>query len=170
MSNVINAQAPNYSILDNARGALVEGATKTGDLIKGYAKVLCEVFDVRAENGQLVTCWFDLVGKDKKGIKEERVRFAAAMVARGHVKADGKPSPTVDTYWQRVKEASGYVPKGRVTGGTDVDAKTAAELKTIINRILKGQEDGQSNHADTILETLKDAFVTLTGETFDADK
>jgi hypothetical protein len=166
MSNVITVQGFDSSILDSARTMLVENATKTGDLIACYAKVLCEVFDVRAENGQLVTAWFDLVGKDKKGIKEERARFVSAMVSRGHIKAGttDKPSATVDTYWQRVKEASGYVPSGRVSGATDVDAKTLAELKTMINRILKSEEDGKDCTASMFKGQLMEVFEGMGGD------
>jgi hypothetical protein len=97
------------------------------------------------------------------------------MIARGHTDGfdkDGNPkaSATVDTYWSRVKTASGYVPKGRVSGGTDVDAKTAAELKTMINRILNAEEEGKDVHASVILESLKSAYFVLVGEDFDADK
>lgn len=173
MTNVITTQATviDTGILDTARGALVEGATKTGDLIRGYASTLCRVFNVLDITGQTtIAPWHKLEGKAAKGIRAERALFVAAMVARGHAKPDGKPSATVDTYWARVKEASGHVPSGKVSGTTDVDAKTAAELKTIINRILKSEEDGAECHASTILKTLKSAYFVLTGEEHNADK
>ena len=164
MTQVINTTI-DISILDNARTALVEGASKTGDVIKGYADVLCKVFDETAlDNGDRMTAWYDLIGKEKKGIKEERARFVAAMIAKGFVKPDGKPSATVDVYWQRVKEASGYVPKGRVTGGTDVDSKTVAELKTMINRILKSEEDGQDCNASQWKRELMQVFEGMGGD------
>ena len=161
MTNVITT---NNSVLDNARSALVEGATKTGDLIQSYATVLCEVFNRKDTEGNTIEHWFNLVGKEKKGIKEERARFVQAMIARGHVKADGKPTATVDTYWMRVKEASGYVPKGRVSGGTDVDSKTLAELKTMINRILKSEEDGQDCNASMFKGNLMEIFEGMGGD------
>ena len=172
MTNVIQTQDVNASILDAAEIALVDGVSKTGDLIQGYADVLCQVFDQKDTNGNVIAKWFTLVGKDKKGIKDRRASFVQRMIARGHVKADGKPkaSPTVDVYWQRVKEASGYVPSGRVSGSNDVDTKTAAELKTMINRILKSEEDGQECHASTILENLKNSYFVLTGEAYNANK
>ena len=170
MTKVIGA-AVSDSILDIARGALVEGATKTGDLIKGYASTLCQVFNVLDITGQtIITPWYKLEGKEAKGIKAERALFVAAMVARGHVNPDGKPSDTVNTYWARVKKESGHVPNGTVSGTTDVDAKTASELKTIINRILKSEEDGAECHASTILKTLKSAYFVLTGEEHNANK
>jgi hypothetical protein len=163
MTTVINTTIDS-SILDIARNSLVEGVSKTGDLIQGYADVLCKVFNTKNMAGETIDYWFNLVGKDKKGIKEERARFVTAMIARGHVKADGKPSATVDTYWMRVKEASGYVPKGRVTGGTDVDSKTLAELKTMINRILKSEEDGKDCNASMFKGNLMEIFEGMGGD------
>jgi hypothetical protein len=172
---VITAQVFDQSILDIAEAALVEGATKTGELIQAFANAMCEVFDVRAENGQLVTRWYELRGKDAKGVKARRASFVQKMIARGHTNGfdkDGNPkaSATVDTYWARVKAASGYVPNGKVSGSTDVDAKTAAELKTMINRILNAEEEGKDCHASVILESLKSAYFVLVGEDFDAGK
>jgi hypothetical protein len=172
MSNVISVGELDQSILDIAENALVEGATKTGALIKGYAKALCDVFDVRGTNGELIAKWYDLRGKEAKGIKARRDSFVQKMIARGHVKegTTDKPSATVDTYWSRVKAESGYVPSSKVSGSPDVDKTTAAELRTMINRILKTESEGKDCHASTILDTLKDAHVILTGEAFDAKK
>jgi hypothetical protein len=163
MTTVINTNL-NDSILDEAEIALVEGATKTGDLIQNYANVLCKVFDRKDTNGNTIEKWFNLVGKDKKGIKERRASFVQRMIARGHVKPDGKPTATVDTYWMRVKEASGYVPKGRVSGGTDVDSKTLAELKTMINRILKSEEEGKDCTASMFKGNLMEVFEGMGGD------
>jgi hypothetical protein len=175
MSNVITVGEIDSSILDQAESALVEGVSKTGELIHVYAMALCEVFDVRGTNGQLVSKWYELRGKDAKGIKARRASFVKKMIARGHtngVDKDGNPkaSATVDTYWARVKAASGYMPNGKVSGSPDVDAKTGAELKTMINRILNAEEAGQDCHASVILESLKSAYFVLVGESFDAGK
>jgi hypothetical protein len=164
MTTVITSPAIDSGILFTARSALVDGVSKTGDLIQGYATVLCEVFDRKDTEGNTIGKWFDLVGADKKGIKAERALFVTAMMARGHTKSDGKPSATVDTYWMRVKEASGYVPKGRVSGGTDVDSKTMAELKTMINRILKSEEDGQDCNASMFKGNLMEVFEGMGGD------
>jgi len=174
MTNVISTTI-DQSILDEAEVAFVDGVAKTGALIQNYADVLSAVFNVKDTNGNTVAFWYDLRGKDAKGIKVRRASFVTRMIARGYTKGvdkEGNPkaSATVDTYWQRVKEAAGYVPKGRVSGGTDVDAKTAAELKTMINRILTAEEDGKDVHASMILESLKSAYFVLVGEDFDADK
>lgn len=151
-------------IVAAARHNLVKAARGTGEVIQGYADALCFAYNVRSENGASLP-WFELKGKDKKGVKAERDAFVADMTEAGFGKG------TIDVYWQRVKEASGYVTAGnRVKGASDTDGKTAAELKTIINRVLKAEEDGEDCHASTILETLKDAYKILTGESFDAKK
>lgn len=150
--------------LEASRNALVEGASSTGQLINNYAQALCIRFNVVDANNNLIAPWYSLTGKEKKGVKEERAKFVQKMIERGFVKGDGKPSATVDTYWQRVKEASGYVPKGRVSGGTDVDSKTVAELKTIINRIFKAEEDGQDPVASQFKGQLMEVFEALGGD------
>ena len=180
MTKVIATQATTIDagILDIARDALVGGVSSTGELIENYARALCQVFNVMDITGKVVVKhWFDLVGKDKKGVKAERTKFMNAMMDSKakfikSINADGTRvhTATLDTYWMRVKIESGYVPSGKVSGTTDVDAKTAAELKTIINRILKSEEDGQECHASTILASLKSAYFVLTGEEHNADK
>jgi hypothetical protein len=163
-TQVITVGEFDQSILDQAEIALVDGVSKTGELIQGYADALCQVFDRKDSNGNTIEKWFNLVGAEKKGIKARRASFVQRMINRGHVKPDGKPSATVDVYWQRVKEASGYVPKGRVTGGTDVDSKTLAELKTMINRILKSEEDGKECNASMFKGNLMEIFEGMGGD------
>jgi hypothetical protein len=161
MTNVITSTAPaiDTGIVAAARRKLVTAAKGTGTVIQGYADALCMAYNVSAlDNGQLITPWYELVGKDKKGIKAERAAFVEAMTEAGFNKG------TVDVYWQRVKEASGYVPKGRVTGGTDVDSKTMAELKTMINRILKSEEEGQDCNASMFKANLMDVFEGMGGD------
>jgi len=177
MTNVIQTQAIDSSILDQTEIALVDGVSKTGDLIKNHAASMCKVFNIMDITGtKIITPWYKLSGKDAKGIKARRASFVARMIARGHtdgVDKDGnpKPSATVNTYWGRVKAESGHVPNGKVSGGTsDVDAKTAAELKTMINRIVGAEEDGKDCHASVILDSLKEAYVVLTGEAYNAGK
>jgi len=164
MTSIINISAVDTGILDQAEIALVDGVGKTGELIQGYANVLCEVFDRKDSMGNTIEKWFNLVGAEKKGIKARRASFVQRMINRGFVKPDGKPSATVDVYWQRVKEASGYVPKGRVTGGNDVDSKTLAELKTMINRILKAEEDGKEPNASMFKGNLMEIFEGMGGD------
>lgn len=164
MTTVITVSTIDQSILDQAEIALVDGVSKTGDLIQNYANALCEVFNRKDTEGNTIEHWFNLVGAEKKGIKARRASFVQRMINRGHVKPDGKPSATVDVYWQRVKEASGYVPKGRVSGGTDVDSKTLAELKTMINRILKAEEEGQEPTASMFKGQLMEVFEGMGGD------
>jgi hypothetical protein len=176
-TQVISSPAIDTGILDIARSALVETAVKTGKVIIDYSSAISAIFDVKDINGKVITKWYDLEGKDKKGVKAERALFANTLMDRDakfikSIDADGKrtPTATVDTYWMRVKEASGYVPSGRVTGSNDVDTKTATELKTMINRILKSEEDGQECHASMIVNLLKEAHIVLTGEAYNAKK
>ena len=175
MSTQVITTAIDSGILDQAEIAFVDGVSKTGELLQSYADVLCEVFDRKDTSGNVIAKWFELVGAEKKGIKARRASFVQRMIDRGYTDGldkDGKPkaSGTVDVYWQRVKVASGYVPKGKLKGSNDVDTKTATELKTMINRILKSEEDGQECHASTILENLKNSYFVLTGEAYNADK
>ena len=181
MTNVIVSQSLDVGILDITRNALVEGVTKTGVVIENYSNAIASVFDRKDINGNVIAKWFDLDGKEAKGIKAERALFANTLMDRDpkfiketKTNADGTlvrvPTATVDTYWQRVKIASGYVPKGKLKGSNDVDAKTASELKTMINRIIGAEEAGQDCHASTILKALKEQYVILTGEAYNANK
>ena len=144
--------------LIEARSGLVSSAKKTGDVIGTYADAMCVMFNVLDDAGDLLTPWYEVKGKAKGGIKSERAAFAAEMLAAGF------ETGTVDVYWQRVKEASGYTPKGRVTGGTDVDSKTVAELKTMLNRIFKAEEDGQDPAASAFKGQLMEVFENLGGD------
>ncbi|NBX50606.1 hypothetical protein EBT25_11875 [bacterium] len=153
MDNAINVTpslADGISELDAAREAVGNAATKTGDVIKAYAKQVQKVFGER---------WFELKGKDKKPIKAEREKFVAMMVARG------VQENSTNDYWKRVKLASGYVTTGnRVKGAETCDEKTLAELKTIINRIFKAEEDGQEPKASEYKGMLMDVYGFLGGD------
>lgn len=178
MTNVIlSSPAIDTGILSIARNALVEGVTKTGVVIENYSSAIASVFDLKDINGNVIAKWHALDGKEAKGIKLEKSLFANTLMDRNpkfikSTNAEGKRTPTgtVDVYWQRVKEASGYVPKGKLKGSNDVDVKTATELKTMINRILGAEEAGQECHASTILENLKNSYFVLTGEAYNANK
>lgn len=180
-TNVILSPAIDTGILEITRNALVEGVTKTGVVIENYSSAIASVFDRKDTEGRIIAKWYDLDGKEAKGIKAERALFANTLMDRDpkfikeiKTNVDGTsvrvPTATVDTYWQRVKIASGYVPKGKLKGSNDVDAKTASELKTIINRIIGAEEAGQDCHASTILENLKNSYFVLTGEVYNANK
>lgn len=160
MTNEIITAAIDSGIVASARRNLVKAAKGTGEVIQGYADALCMAFNVRAlDTGALVTPWFELKGKDKKGVKAERDLFVTDMTEAGFGKG------TIDVYWQRVKEASGYVTAGnRVKGATDTDGKTVAELKTIINRIFKAEEAGEDCKASEFKGALMEVFEALGGE------
>ena len=174
---IVSSPAIDTGILSIARNALVEGVTKTGVVIDNYSSAIASVFDRKDTEGRIIVKWFDLDGKDKKGITAEKGLFANTLMDRDpkfikSTDADGKrtPTATVDTYWMRVKVASGYVPKGKLKGSNDVDTKTATELKTMINRILGAEEAGQEWHYSTIIENLKNSYFVLTGEAYNANK
>lgn len=147
---VINTGGDNYSKVVEARHKLVKVARSTGEVIKGYADAL-GFFDIQDTNGN-ITKWYDLKGKAKQGIKAERTAFVAEMTEAGYGKG------TIDVYWQRIKEASGYQTTGnRVKGSLSTDDKNQAELKTIINRIFKAEESGE----DTVSSDFKGQLITI---------
>jgi hypothetical protein len=148
-----------YSNLVATRNNLVKGLSKTGDLIQGYADNMCMVFNLKDTTGKLMTPWFELKGKAKAGVKAEKAAFAKACEDAGFKQG------TIDVYWQRVKEASGYVTAGnRVKGSTSVDEQTKAELKTMLNRIFKAEENGEECKASDIKRALIDAFEYMGGD------
>jgi hypothetical protein len=157
--SVVSPIAQGVNSLIDSRTALVGAAKKTGQVVKVYAMALCSAFDLTDNQGQVTTKWFDLKGALKKGVNAEREAFVAAMTNEGFGK------PTIDVYWQRVKEASGYITAGnRVKGAMNVDDKTKAELQTMINRIFKAEEDGVSCYASEHKATLMDIFADLGGD------
>jgi hypothetical protein len=142
--------------LDKARNALVNQVGKLGEVIQGYASGISQTFDLVDSSGAVTTKWYDLQGVLNKPVKAERDNFKAAMEAKGYSKA------TIDVYWQRVKEAAGYVTAGnRVSAVADTDAKTLAELKTILNRIFNDETDCKAQH---IKAPLIEAFVFMGGD------
>ncbi len=157
--SVVSPIAQGVNSLIDSRTALVGAAKKTGQVVKVYAMALCSAFDLTDNQGNVTTKWFDLKGALKKGVNAEREAFVAAMTNEGFGK------PTIDVYWQRVKEASGYITAGnRVKGAMNVDDKTKADLQTMINRIFKAEEDGVSCYASEHKATLMDIFADLGGD------
>jgi len=144
--------------LVETRAALVNGIGKVGELIAGYSLALDQGFDLVDTAGNVTTKWFDLQGAAlTKGIKAERKAFKTDMENAGY--SEG----TINVYWQRVKEASGYVTAGnRVKGTTDIDAKTLAELTTMLNRIFNDETESKSQDVKPLL---MQAFEMLGGET-----
>ena len=154
---VINTGGEQYSKVVEARKGLVKVAKSTGEVINSYANAL-SFFDLTDTNGN-ITKWYELKGKAKQGIKMERDAFKADMLEAGY------ETGTIDVYWQRVKKASGYIPTGnRVTGSESTDAKNKAELKTIINRILGAEEDGEDCLSSEIKKYVVMAYEGLGGD------
>jgi hypothetical protein len=147
--------------LSACRANVVKAAGKTGEVIKAYAVAMNQAFDLVDNQGAVTSKWFELKGKLKAGVNDERKAFKAAMESAGFSNA------TADVYWQRVKEASGYQTTGqRVQGASSVDEKTMAELKTIINRIFKAEENGDStaDKSSEVKGQLMDIFAELGGD------
>jgi hypothetical protein len=145
--------------LYDLRTDLAKSAKKTGQVLKAYAGGLCSAFDLIDNEGNITSKWFELKGKLKSGVNDERKLFVEAF------KAEGFGEATINVYWQRVKEASGYETAGnKVSGGAqDVDAKTLAELKTLINRIFKAEEAGTECKASEVKGELMTAYAILGG-------
>lgn len=133
---VINQAVSQVVNLDEARGNFIGGLVKTGQVLKTYADGISLAFDLRDNEGNITTKWYDLKGKLKVGVNAEREKFKADMLAAGYEQG------TIDVYWQRVKEASGRTKtKNRVTGGNSVDDSNIRDLKTILNRIDNATEE-----------------------------
>lgn len=146
--------------LVQSRNGLVGGVAKTGDLVIAYARSMCNMFDQVDAVGARVVAWFDLKGKDKTGVKAERALFAQSMQEAGFEKG------TTDVYWQRVKEASGYITAGnRAQADLNVDALTKRDLTTILNRILGHDNlDASAEKSNKAKSLLIDAFEILGGD------
>jgi hypothetical protein len=153
------AQATAVVTLSELRTDLVKSAKKTGQVLGAYATGLNSSFDLVDNEGNVTSKWYELKGKLKAGINDERKLFVQAF------KDEGFGEATINVYWQRVKEASGYVTAGnKVSGGsTDIDAKTLAELKTLINRIFKAEEAGTECKSSEIKGELMTAYSILGG-------
>lgn len=157
---VITANTIALGELSVARGELFEGLGKIGMVITNYAMAMCHAFDVVNEgDGARVTPWYDLKGKLKAGVKEERARFVSGLESLGYKKG------TIDVYWQRVKIESGYTPAGsRASGSTSDDDKNLADLRTIINRIFKMEEAGTDTAWSDEKAALMEVFENMGGE------
>lgn len=155
-----SAELEVLSALDTARNAVVASAKKTGDVIATYASLLCGVFNPKDINGRFTASWFELSGKAARPVRLERERFVAAFTEAGYKK------PTIDVYWQRVKEASGYKTAGnRAKGELSIDEQNMMDVKTILNRIAKAGETGKvCNKSDDVADELREIFRALGGD------
>ena len=141
--------------LIDTRGALVHNSVKTGTVLKAYATALEKAFGAK---------WYELVGKAKAGVTSEYKLFKAAMIESGQ-------EHNVSMYWQRVKKASGYIPNGnKVSATVSPDDKNMMELKIIINRIFKSEENGEMIASSDYKRPLMDVFEALGGNVMDLGK
>jgi hypothetical protein len=163
-ASVINVTTPSATILNltKAREGYVKGIKKTGDVLRTYSDAMCQAFNLTDADGNVTTPWYDLKGKLAKGIQDERKAFVTDLESGGFTKA------TAYVYWGRVAEASGKMKSvTKVSGGSvDIDAKTLAELTTIINRIFKHEEtEGvDDSKASQAKRHLMDAYSMLGGD------
>jgi len=152
-SNFVTLQ----TALDEARSAIVKNGIKTGELIQNYANAMDNAFDMTLANGEVVK-WFNLTGKQKSGVKAEYDKFVSALESGG---LGGNKY----VYWQRVKEASGYVTTGnKVKGSGSVDEKNLADLRTIINRIVEAKNGGVECKSADLIEDFRFCFTQLGGD------
>ena len=141
--------------LIDTRGALVHNSVKTGTVLKAYATALEKAFGEK---------WYELVGKAKAGVTSEYKLFKSAMIESGQ-------EHNVSMYWQRVKKESGYIVNGnKVSTTVSPDDKNQAELKTIINRIFKAEENGEMIASSDYKGALMDIFEALGGNVMDLGK
>jgi hypothetical protein len=160
MENLNTVTTPVITNLDIARNNLVAEIGSIGEVIQGYANEMNIAFDVYGTNGELISKWYELKGKDKKGVKFERDNFKTAMLEHGY------ETPTVDVYWQRVKEASGYQTAGnRATAESTLDSKTLKDLKTMLNRIL----NDESEEGNEMSQLAKNELMFIFTEYFGGD-
>ena len=158
MDNTVVTPNVVVSLID-ARGDLVKSAKKTGVVIKNYARAMEQAFDLVDNQGNVTTKWYELKGKLKSGVNAEREAFKNAMLSEGFEQG------TIDVYWQRIKKESGYVTlSNRVSGNTSTDEKTKSDLQTIINRIFKAEESGETCVASDYKGALMEVFEGLGGE------
>lgn len=177
MTNSINVTNPAIiaSDLQQAREAVKTSAAKTGEVIGNYAAMLCKYFDLRDNDGNLTTKWFDRKGKLGTEVGEEKAKFKALFpeCAKGDKpnKALGQFAyGTGDVYWQRAKIESGYETPAMKAAKGNTDKKglvemCKAELATMLNRINKARAD-KPEGLDRMLEVYEElevVFCTLGG-------
>ena len=144
--------------LVEARNACVSGIKAGDGMIITYARTISEV----CGEG-----WVYLIGKESAPVREERKLFNRAMGLPDEVltESDKKLRAKCSTYWQRIREAAGYIPAGKVTAPKTVDEKSLAELKTMLNRIFNEEGEGDNCPLSSAAKgSLIDAFETLGGD------
>jgi hypothetical protein len=150
-NQIINAVSLSNTTLAQARLIYLESTASANAGNQVYADAMLATF-----GGQ----WWTIADKaTKKSIKAERGLFVEGLESLGFKQG------TIDVYWQRVKVACGYIPAGNKASGSEtIDAKTLKELKTIINRILGDDSDGEGSVlAQKAKADLMSAFIKMGG-------
>lgn len=155
------------SDLEQGRNGVKVSAGKTGEAIGVYSGLLDKYFDLRDNEGNLTTKWFDRKGKLGAEVTEEKAKFKALFpeAKKGERPEAGQFAyGTGDVYWQRCKIASGYetpamkAAKGEKKESTLVDM-CKAELLTMLNRINKARAT-KPEGIDTMLEVYEEILIT----------
>jgi hypothetical protein len=161
------------SDLEQARNGVGVSAKGTGEAISNYAVMLDKYFDLKDNEGNLTTKWYDRKGKLGADVSEEKKKFKALFpeCPKGETPKVGEFAyGTGDVYWQRVKIASGYeTPAMKAAKGAKEKASIVemcrAELQTMLNRINKARAD-KPEGLDLMLEVYEElevVFCTLGG-------
>ena len=143
-----------YNALSEARSACADGLIVGHGLINTYARAISAV----CGEG-----WVYRVGADSKTVRAERALFNLAMGLITGV--ENKPlRAKCNTYWSRIRVEAGYVKSDKAGGTMDVDEKTFAELKTMLNRIFEGEVNDSCPESSDVKHYLIDAFNAMGGD------
>jgi len=166
---VTNAESNPLAVLDSLLLKFVDNASSTGDVIDEFAIELCKQFN---KDG---IAWYDLKGKHSKPVNEYRTKFVETF--EKPMKIDKKTNKLVrkfsdaviNSYWGRVKIASGKVVQAKVMNDIiNVRKLTLDDLITAIRRVEKAEGDANNKYIDFALvsdelDLMKDMFVRLGG-------
>jgi len=166
---VTNAESNPLAVLDSLLLKFVDNASSTGDVIDEFAIELCKQFN---KDG---IAWYDLKGKHSKPVNEYRTKFVETF--EKPMKIDKKTNKLVrkfsdaviNSYWGRVKIASGKVVQAKVMNDIiNVRKLTIDDLMTAIRRVEKAEGDANNKYIDFALvsdelDLMKDMFVRLGG-------
>ena len=166
---VTNAESNPLAVLDSLLLKFVDNASSTGDVIDEFATELCKQFN---KDG---IAWYDLKGKHSKPVNEYRTKFVETF--EKPMKIDKKTNKLVrkfsdaviNSYWGRVKIASGKVVQAKVMNDIiNVRKLTLDDLITAIRRVEKAEGDANNKYIDFALvsdelDLMKDMFVRLGG-------
>jgi len=166
---VTNAESNPLAVLDSLLLKFVDNASSTGDVIDEFAIELCKQFN---KDG---IAWYDLKGKHSKPVNEYRTKFVETF--EKPMKLDKKTNKLVrkfsdaviNSYWGRVKVASGKVVQAKVMNDIiNVRKLTIDDLMTAIRRVEKAEGYANNKYIDFALvsdelDLMKDMFVRLGG-------